>query len=84
MQTLLDGGHYLRYLILFLSKIRLADIIENPKHINMLDPLSQAWQSGSALAGYTLDRTIVNKHRLCGSLLEREYYQRFHSKVFIF
>ena len=51
---------------MWLKKVK---IIENLKHIKMLDPLGQAWQSGSALAASTLGRATVNKHRLCGSLL---------------
>ena len=35
----------------------------------MVDPLGQAWQSGSALATMTPGRDIVYKHRLFGSLL---------------
>ena len=36
----------------------------------MLDPLGQAWQNGSGLAAQTPGRANVNKHRLCGSLLQ--------------
>ena len=42
--------------------------IENLKHNEMLDPLGQAWQNGSASAAKTPDRATVNKHRICGSL----------------
>ena len=34
----------------------------------MLDPLSQTWQKGSALAVYTLGRALVSKLRLSGLL----------------
>ena len=43
--------------------------IENLKHSEMLDPLGQAGQNGSALAAKTSGRVAVNKHFLCGSLL---------------
>ena len=39
----------------------------------MLDPLGQAWQNGSASAAMTPGRetgATINKHRLCGSLLD--------------
>ena len=34
----------------------------------MLDPLGQAWQTGSALAAYIPGRVAVNKYCNCGSL----------------
>ena len=42
--------------------------IENLKHSEMLDPLGQAWQNGSALAAKTIGRVAVSKQRLCSSL----------------
>ena len=44
-------------------------VIENLKHSEMLDPLDQAWQTGSALAAYIPGRVAVNKYCTCGSLL---------------
>ena len=57
--------------------------IENLNHIKMLDPLGQAWQSGSALAAYTVGCATVNKHRLCGSLLISPK-QFFDSRIKLF
>ena len=57
--------------------------IENLNHIKMLDPLGQAWQSGSALAAYTVGCATVNKHRLCGSLLISPK-QFFDSRITLF
>ena len=49
-------------------KIEYSKVIENLKSNKMLDPLGQAWQSGSALAAHTPGRATVNKHRICGPL----------------
>ena len=51
------------------SECTLQSAIEDLKHGEMLDPLGQAWQNGSALAAQTPDRVAVNKRCLCGSLL---------------
>ena len=51
------------------SECTLQSAIEDLKHGEMLDPLGQAWQNGSALAAQTPDRVAVNKRCLCGFLL---------------
>ena len=45
--------------------------MENLKHDKMLNPLDQAWLSVCVLATKTPGRTIVNKHRLFGPLLQK-------------